>query len=256
MSLDPAALHLVDVLPLDARAATLFLAALVGGLVRGFTGFGFAMVFVPVAAAAVGPAAAVGLIWVVDAPFSLWFGARSAPRAVWREVVPLLIGSTLLLPVGVQLLTHLDPALTRWITACAILLALAALVSGWRYKGEPSLPLSLATGGASGLASGFAALGGMPLAVFWLASQRASARQVRDNLMAYFGLSTLVSGVVFTATGVLTGPRFAEAVPLLLPYGVGLWIGSHGFRHASDRTFRVIAYAVILVAVCLALPLR
>ena len=61
MSLDPAALHLVDVLPLDARAATLFVATLVGGLVRGFTGFGFAMVFVPVAAAAVGPAAAVGV---------------------------------------------------------------------------------------------------------------------------------------------------------------------------------------------------
>lgn len=249
-------LDLATLLPLDARAATLFLAALVGGLVRGFTGFGFAMVFVPVAAAAVGPAAAVGLIWVVDAPFSLWFGARSAPRAVWREVVPLLTGSTLLLPVGVQLLTHLDPTLTRWITAGAILMALAALVSGWRYKGEPSLPLSLATGGASGLASGFAALGGMPLAVFWLASQRASARQVRDNLMAYFGLSTLVSGVVFTATGVLTGPRFAEAVPLLLPYGLGLWIGSHGFRRASDRMFRTVAYAVILVAVCLALPLR
>jgi uncharacterized protein len=45
-------------------------------------------------------------------------------------------------------------------------------------------------------------------------------------------------------------------VPLLLPYGLGLWVGSHGFRRASDRAFRVIAYAVILVAVCLALPLR
>ncbi len=86
MSLDLAAL-----LPLDARAATLFLAALVGGLVRGFTGFGFAMVFVPVAAAAVGPAAAVGLIWVVDAPFSLWFGApppRGRSGARWCRCLP------------------------------------------------------------------------------------------------------------------------------------------------------------------------
>ncbi len=178
------------------------------------------------------------------------------PRAVWREVVPLLAGSTLLLPVGVQLLTHLDPTLTRWITAGAILLALAALISGWRYKADPSLPLSLATGGASGLASGFAALGGMPLAVFWLASQRASARQVRDNLMAYFGLSTLISGVVFTATGrahrsPLRGG--GAAAPALRP---GPRVGSHGFHRASDRMFRTVAYAVILVAVCLALPLR
>ena len=139
-----------------------------------------------------------------------------------------------------------DPAVTDFQNQALLHLA----------KADPSLPLSLATGGASGLASGFAALGGMPLAVFWLASQRASAKQVRDNLMAYFGLSTLISGVVFTATGVLTGPRFAEAVPLLLPYGLGLWVGSHGFARASDRMFRVVAYAVILVAVCLALPLR
>ncbi|WP_162501382.1 TSUP family transporter [Methylobacterium crusticola] len=237
-------------------AALLLAAALVGGLVRGFTGFGFAMVFVPLAAAAVGPAEAVGLIWVVDAPFALGLGALSARRAAWREVVPLLVGASALLPAGVWLLTRPDPDLTRWITAAAIAAALGALVSGWRYRGVPSLALSLATGGASGLASGFAALGGMPLAVFWLAGQRAGAAQVRDNLMAYFGLSTLVSGLVFAATGVLSAPRFAEALPLLLPYGLGLLLGARGFRHASDALFRRVAYAVILAAVCLALPLR
>ncbi|MEH3147202.1 MAG: TSUP family transporter [Methylobacterium frigidaeris] len=243
-------------LVLDPATLTLLLAAFAGGAVRGFTGFGFAMVFVPIAAAAVGPAAAVGLIWVVDAPFALWLGALSARRAAWREVVPLLAGATLLLPVGVWLLTRLDPVLVRWLTAGAILAALAALVSGWRYHGAPSLPLSLATGAASGLASGFAALGGMPLAVFWLASQRAAAAQVRDNLMAYFGLSTFVSGLVFAASGLLTGPRLAEALPLLLPYGLGLVLGARGFRFASERLFRRVAYAVILAAVCLALPLR
>lgn len=243
-------------IPDAATLATLLAAALAGGLVRGFTGFGFAMVFVPVAAAAIGPAAAVGLIWLVDAPFALWLGGLSARRAVWREVLPLLAGASALLPAGVWLLTRLDPALARWLAAGAILAALAALMTGWRYRGRPSLALSVAVGGASGLASGFAALGGMPLAVFWLASQTADAAQVRHNLMAYFGLSTLVSGVVFAGGGVLTAERAALALPLLVPYGLGLLAGSRGFRAASDRMFRRIAYAVILAAVCLALPLR
>ncbi|MFE1600801.1 sulfite exporter TauE/SafE family protein [Methylobacterium sp. ID0610] len=237
-----------------SAGGTLLAAALIGGLVRGFTGFGFAMVFIPLAAAVVGPAAAVGLIWIVDAPFSLWLGGLSARRATGREVLPLLAGSTALLPVGVWLLTRLDPALARWLTAGAILAALAALTTGWRYRGRPSLALSVAVGGASGLASGFAALGGMPLAVFWLASQSAEAAQVRHNLMAYFGLSTLVSGVVFLGGGLVTAERAVLALPLLLPYGLGLLIGARSFHLASDRLFRRIAYTVILAAVCLALP--
>ena len=53
-------------------------ATLLGGLVRGFTGFGFAMVFMPLASIVIGPVAAVGLIWVIDLPFALPLAARSA----------------------------------------------------------------------------------------------------------------------------------------------------------------------------------
>jgi hypothetical protein len=58
------------------RFATLMIAALLGGLVRGFTGFGFAMVFVPLASVVVGPVGAVGLVWAIDAPFALPLAAR------------------------------------------------------------------------------------------------------------------------------------------------------------------------------------
>lgn len=239
-----------------ASMAALLAAALLGGLVRGFTGFGFAMVFVPLAASVVGPTAAVGLIWIVDAPFALWLGLLSARHAAWREVVPLLVGAAVSLPLGVWLLTRLDPVLVRWLAAGAILAALAALATGWRYRTAPSVPLSVTVGAASGLASGFAGLGGLPLAVFWLASQTAEAAQVRHNLMAYFGLSTLLSGIAFLGGGVLTVERVWLSLPLLLPYGLGLLAGARLFHRASDLLFRRIAYAVILAAVCLALPLR
>jgi uncharacterized membrane protein YfcA len=192
----------------------------------------------------------------VDAPFALWLGLLSARHAAWREVVPLLVGAAVSLPLGVLLLTRLDPVLVRWLAAGAILAALAALATGWRYRTAPSVPLSVTVGAASGLASGFAGLGGLPLAVFWLASQTAEAAQVRHNLMAYFGLSTLLSGIAFLGGGVLTVERVWLSLPLLLPYGLGLLAGARLFHRASDLLFRRIAYAVILAAVCLALPLR
>ncbi len=120
--------------------AILMAGALLGGLVRGFTGFGFAMVFVPIATMAIAPVAAIGLVWFVDAPFALPLAAKSAGKAEWREVIPLLVGATVLLPLGVFLLTYLEPVAVRWLTAVTILCAVAALASGWRYRGRPSVP--------------------------------------------------------------------------------------------------------------------
>lgn len=58
--------------------AVLIVATFLGGLVRGFTGFGFAMVFMPLASVVVGPVAALGLI---DMPSPcLWGSGRRSGR--------------------------------------------------------------------------------------------------------------------------------------------------------------------------------
>jgi uncharacterized membrane protein YfcA len=237
-----------------SQLTTLLVAALLGGLVRGFTGFGFAMVFVPLATIVVGPVAAVGLVWTIDAPFALPLAARVARKAQWSEVLPLLVGATLLLPVGVWLLTRLDPLVVRWIIATLILSAVAVLASGWRYHGQPSTAHSLGVGGLSGLVGGLASVGGIPLAIFWLSSQRTGALQMRSNLITYFAASTIISGVVLAWKGVVTWAIIRQGLVLMIPYGVGLFVGTHGFHRASDITFRRAAYAIIAAAAVLALP--
>lgn len=229
-------------------------AALLGGLVRGFTGFGFAMVFVPLATLVTGPVVAVGLVFAMDAPFAVPVALRAIPRARWREILPLLAGSTALFPIGVLLLTHLDPNAVRWAVALVILAGVAGLASGWRYAASPSVPHSLGAGAMSGLANGFAGLGGMPLALFWLAGQRNDAAQTRDNLLAYFAANTAISLAILTWNGVLNLAVLRGTVLLLVPYGLGILIGSRSFRLASEVAFRRIAYLVIASGATLALP--
>src|SRR6478736_909703 len=105
----------------------LLAATLLGGLVRGFTGFGFAMVFMPLASMVLGPVAALGLIWFIDLPFALPIAARSAKRAEWSEVIPLLIAATLTLPFGLWLLIWLDRETMRWIVAVLVLAAVTLM---------------------------------------------------------------------------------------------------------------------------------
>jgi len=45
------------------------------------------------------------------------------------------------------------------------------------------------------------------------------------------------------------------ALPLLVPYGSGVLIGTRGYGLASERTFRRIAYGVIMLAALVSLPL-
>ena len=235
--------------------AVLLAATLLGGLVRGFTGFGFAMVFMPLASVVLGPVAALGLIWFIDLPFALPLAARSARQAEWREVLPLLLTATLALPAGIWLLIWLDRETMRWVLALLVLAAVALMASGWRYHGRPTIPLSLGVGALSGLFNGMASIGGMPLAVFWLGAQRNDRHKTRANLQTFFGASTLISGAVLWWKGILTGSALLMAVPLFAIYGVGLWVGTHGFRLASEETFRRGAYLVIFLSALISLPL-
>jgi uncharacterized membrane protein YfcA len=143
----------------------------------------------------------------------------------------------------------------RWLLAVLVLVAVALMASGWRYHGRPTVPLSLGVGALSGLFNGMASIGGMPLAVFWLGAQRNDRHKTRANMQAFFGVSTLISGTVLWWKGILTGGALMMAVPLFAIYGVGLWAGTHGFRLASEQTFRRGAYLVIFLSALISLPL-
>jgi uncharacterized protein len=232
----------------------LIAAALLGGLLRGFTGFGFAMVFVPIATIAVGPITAAALIWFIDIPFAWPLAAEGFRRVAWREVLPLLAGAIIAAPFGVWILVTADPTTARWIVAVAILCGVTVLATGWRYRGAPGTPLSLGVGGLAGTANGLAQLGGMPIAIFWLAAQKNDARQTRDNLNGFFAFLPIVTGVLYWWKGVLTWTSVMQALPLCLPYGLGLLVGAKLFPIASEQTFRRLAYLVIFMAAVLAVP--
>lgn len=246
---------LIPDVPDATTLSVLALAALAGGLTRGFTGFGFAMVFMPLAGTVVPMPFAFALIWLIDMPVGLLFAARSARQAQVREVAPLLAGVTAGLPLGLWLLLSLDPIVLRWLVCGVIGVAVAALASGWRWRGRPGLPLSLSVGGLSGLASGFASLGGLPIAIFWLSAQATSALQMRHNLALFFGGTTVLSGLLTAWAGLFSLAHVAVAVPLAALYALGAFAGSRGFHLAPESTFRRVAYGVIAFSALVSLPL-
>ncbi len=84
--------------------AFLLASALLAGLARGFSGFGAALVFVPLASAAVGPRLAAPLLLVIDGVASLWLLPGAWRLADRREASTMALGAWVGAPRGAWLL--------------------------------------------------------------------------------------------------------------------------------------------------------
>ena len=108
----------------------LALAAVVAGMVRGFSGFGSAMILVPIASALTDPQTAVVLLIFTDTLLTLPMVIPAGRRCLWREILPLAAGALCTVPLGVHLLLVLDQTLLRWIISLLILVLVGLLASG------------------------------------------------------------------------------------------------------------------------------
>lgn len=239
---------------IDATFLATAVAAFVAGLVRGFAGFGSALIYVPVASAFLGPTAAAPIFLVVDFVLTLPMTVRVAGDCRWQTVGPTVTAALLTAPLGAYVLTFGDPIAVRWgITALAILL-LALLASGWRYHSEPGVPASVAVGTIAGFLGGFGQVSGPPVIVFWLSGPHPPA-VIRANLFVFFAVVSLSSFAAYWWRGLFT-PDVLRWILVTAPtYAIALFVGALIFRRRGDAAYRPIAYAIIVFAAVTSMPL-
>ena len=231
----------------------LVVSAFVAGLARGFSGFGSALIFIPLASSIIGAKLASPLLLVIDfvaaAPL-IPNGWRQADR---RDVGNMLLGSLIGVPIGAWALTQMDGLAVRWMIVALIVPMLALLMSGWRYRGTPTAALTAAVGAIAGFFNGVAQVGGPPIVLYWLRDATA-ARIVRANIIVYFAASSVLTTISYLIGGVLTTAVVGLCVLTGPAFGIGLWLGSQMFGLASEETFRRICYALIALAALVSLP--
>jgi uncharacterized membrane protein YfcA len=237
----------------SASLAYILIAAFVAGLARGFSGFGSALIFIPLASSMIGAKLASPLLLVIDfvaaAPL-IPNGWRHADR---RDVGTMLLGTLIGVPIGTWALTQMDGLAVRWMIVALIVPMLALLMSGWRYRGTPSAAVTAAVGAIAGFFNGVAQVGGPPIVLYWLRDTTA-ARVVRANIIIYFAAASVLTTISYLIGGVLTTAVVGLAVLTGPAFGIGLWLGSHMFGFASEETFRRICYALIALAALVSLP--
>ncbi len=241
-------------LPPAGTLAALAVTAFLAGLARGFSGFGAALIFVPLASTLIGPKATSAFLLVVDYFFTAPMVPGAWRRADRRDVATMLIGAMAGVPLGAFILARSDAVSVRWMICCLIFCLLALLVSGWRYGGQPKPALTIGVGAVAGTFSGIAQVGGPPVVAYWLGGD-ADAQRIRANIVLYFAGSSIMVTVSYIVNGVLGFDIVGLAVAVGPAYGAGIFLGTRLFGRASERTFRRLCYALIAASGLIGLPL-
>jgi uncharacterized membrane protein YfcA len=227
--------------------------AFVAGLARGFSGFGSALIFMPLASSIAAPRLVAALLLIIDFVAALPLIPNAWKHADRKATAVIVFGALIGVPIGTYFLTVLDPVTTRWIISGFVFALLLLLLSGWRYRGKDHAAISVGIGGLSGFCSGLAQTGGPPIVGYWLGRPVAST-VARANIMLFFAASDFFSVVSYSLTGLITSDSIRFSFVVGPVYAVGVLLGAQLFGRASESLFRSICYALIAIAVIAGLP--
>lgn len=191
------------------------LATALAGLMRGYSGFGTAILLAPVYSALWSPRAGVPVMLLMELFVSAYLLPRAVAQANRRAIFSIAAAATLATPFGAYVLLVADPAILRQAIGLCVLVFGLLLMSRWRYHGGRPLGLNLLVGLASGLMKGATGMSGPPVILYLLSGPDAAA-QHRANLILYFGLIGVVA-VIPVIWGGLVGWSTLLLTALLLP---------------------------------------
>lgn len=235
--------------PPDIFGVELGIAALIAtasGLIRGFAGFGSALVNAPLFSLLFGPLAAAPM----SAAFEFMATLQLLPSAVrdtdWRLNSLMGLAGIFGIPIGAYILVSADEEIMRRVIAIIALLLTFVVMRGWRFRGRPSNAASLSVGVITGSLLGSVGIGGIVPGLYLLTATP-TAVMARATVISLGVFLTPVAIAVFVAFDVIDEILIWRMVFLLPAFMIASWVGARSFRLVSERLFRRLVLAFLTV---------
>lgn len=223
---------------------------LIAAIIRGFSGFGFALVAVPLLSMIMPPLSFVPVIFGMQI-IALLPGLRQTLQDVqWKQIVPLVPGGFLGTWGGLLILYRINPEIIGFIIAAAVVFVAVFLLKGFRLDRQFTKLEIASVGMLSGLLNGSAGLPGPPVIIAQLVVPN-TEKMVRSNLivfftiLALFGIATIIAGGKLNSTHVYL---MATSAPFLV---LGTLLGEKLFRNPTlfPHYRRISTYLLLIIGV-------
>lgn len=197
------------------------LAVMLGGVIQGSIGFGFALVAVPTFTLLVPEVVPSGLL-LIAVPMTITMAVREHGSIDFSGLFYSTVGRIVGTVAGLALLAMVEADSLALLVGGMIVLAVA--LSLFAAPTEVAWGTGVAAGFASGVMSTAAAIGGAPMA---LAYQSRPGTELRSTLAASFVLGTLMSLAALALTGRVDGGHVIFALQMIPAMLAGLLLSRY-----------------------------
>lgn len=228
--------------PLGFAAATA--AMLLAGFLRGFAGFGAAMIVVPVLSIVYAPVVAVPIAFLSGLPAVLHMLPTAVRHAERQFIAPIAVAAFALTPLGTWALAIAPAGPMKVAVAIAVLAMVWFMRRGWRLEQRPGRWALASAGGVAGLIQGAAGIGGPPVVAMALASADDPVRQ-RANVIAAVTALSLATALPLWRLGLFTHEVLALSLLFVPAHTLAAWLGARWFERGGHRHYRQAALAIL-----------
>ena len=240
----------------DAVLTPSFLPAALGvavaGVMRGYSGFGTAILLAPILSTLWGPREGVPVLLLMELIVSVQLLPRSFKEADRAMVLPIGLAAVLATPLGAGVLLYADGLALRRAIGGLVLVFGLLLLSPWRYRGARPLWLNIVVGGIGGLLKGATGMSGPPIILYFLSGPE-EARRHRANLILFFGLIAIVAVVAPLIGGLIDATALVRTAVLLPVMVLCVRVGARLFHVIPTIWYRRFAFGALVLAGAIAL---
>src|SRR5467141_4420124 len=224
---------------LDTAVIVLAGIALFAAFVNGALGYGFSSLTVPVALVfyanrVLNPAVVVIEVFI---NFYVLLINLNGVRAVWKRVVPILVGLLPGIALGASVLASLQPGWIKFGTYTVILPLILLQAAGWRRPIRSTWLVGLPFGSALGILYSVTTIAGPPLAILFN-NQGLVKSEFRAGLALVRVAESSVTAIVYYQLGLFIAESeniFLVFVPSVV---LGVPLGAYLIRRLDAETFR------------------
>ena len=231
---------------MTASLLVALLAALLAGAVSGLTGFGLALIGVPLFLLVYDPTTVVVVTAVLSVAINLAVVWDSWREAEGRLVLALLPPAFLGLLVGVEVLAVVDPRYIRLGVGVVVVFSALLLLREIKLPRADTWLGTVVAGSASGALSTSTGLAGPPI-VLLFASRGFPKHAFRGSSALYFLVLSVVGIAALLYRGLVTEGHVPLALALVPAAFVGKLLGTALLARFSEKAFRAVTLGVVIV---------
>src|SRR5262245_120496 len=212
---------------------------LVAALVNGALGYGFSSLTVPMALLFLTNRVLNPALVLIEVALNAYvlFVNRESVAAVWRRMVPIIIGLAPGVLVGTLLVARVNPSWIKLYTFIALIPLILVQAAGYRRPVKSERGAGFVFGGGLGVLYSVTTISGPPLAVM-LSNQGFVKREFRASLGLVRLAESLMTAVAYYYAGMFTLTSARLSLQILPSLAIGVPLGAYLIRRINAETFR------------------